>query len=164
MLILSFDVGIKNLAYCLIDSERNILDWYIINCDASNVTLKLIEELDSLHGLLDADIILIEKQPACNPKMRVVSAALYVYFTLRIIHERNNKAKIIYYPAKYKLKCSDISMEFKTKNKYLQNKKLAIEHTTHLIKTHREFFSKNKKKDDLADCFLQGLSYLLFFK
>ena len=33
MIILSFDIGIKNLAYCLIDSEdKTILDWYIIDC------------------------------------------------------------------------------------------------------------------------------------
>ena len=32
MKILSFDVGIKNLAYCLLDTEnKSILDWGIIN-------------------------------------------------------------------------------------------------------------------------------------
>ena len=32
MKILSFDVGIKNLAYCQLDSETNsILDWGILN-------------------------------------------------------------------------------------------------------------------------------------
>ena len=33
MIILSFDVGIKNLAYCQIDSlTKDILDWHIIDC------------------------------------------------------------------------------------------------------------------------------------
>ena len=33
MIILSFDVGIKNLAYCQIDSSTSdILDWNIIDC------------------------------------------------------------------------------------------------------------------------------------
>ena len=31
MKILSFDVGIKNLAYCVLDSSKNILDWGILN-------------------------------------------------------------------------------------------------------------------------------------
>jgi len=33
-MILSFDVGIKNLAYCLMDRD-NIIDWGIINIDLS---------------------------------------------------------------------------------------------------------------------------------
>ena len=163
MLILSFDVGIKNLAYCLMDSDRNILDWGIINCEASNTTLKMIEELDSIDYLLSADTILIEKQPACNPKMRIISMALYVYFTIRILHEQERKANILFYPAKYKLKCCDEKFEFNVKSKYLKNKKLAVEHTKILIKTHNEFFLKHKKKDDLADCFLQGLSYIIYY-
>ena len=142
MIILSFDVGIKNLAFCLLDSEKNILDWHIINCDSPNPTLKLIEELDTLDYLLCADLVLIEKQPSFNPKMRVIAAVLYVYFTMRIVHEQNKKIKIIYYHAKHKLKCSDFRMEFKTKNKYLQNKKLAIEHTRILITTHQDFYLK----------------------
>tara|TARA_B110000858_G_C17372443_1_gene280085 strand:- start:91 stop:327 length:237 start_codon:yes stop_codon:yes gene_type:complete len=31
MKYLSFDVGIKNLAYCSLDSSKKILDWGIIN-------------------------------------------------------------------------------------------------------------------------------------
>ena len=31
MSILSFDIGIKNLAYCHITKEKKILDWGIIN-------------------------------------------------------------------------------------------------------------------------------------
>ena len=31
MKILSFDIGIKNLSYCLLDSSKKILDWGIIN-------------------------------------------------------------------------------------------------------------------------------------
>jgi hypothetical protein len=163
MLILSFDVGIKNLAYCLIDSDKNILDWDVLNCESSNTTLTMIEKLDSLDYLLGADIILIEKQPAFNPKMRIISNALFVYFTIRILHEQERKAKILFYSAKYKLRCCDVKFEFKVKSKYSKNKKLAVEHTKILLKTHQEFFLKHKKKDDLADCFLQGLSYINFY-
>ena len=28
---LSFDVGIKNLAYCILTPEQNIIDWGILN-------------------------------------------------------------------------------------------------------------------------------------
>jgi hypothetical protein len=37
MIILSFDIGIKNLAYCLIDSEdETILDWDVLDCSGPN--------------------------------------------------------------------------------------------------------------------------------
>jgi len=164
MLILSFDIGIKNLAYCLIDTnDRTILDWYIIDCSGSNETLRVIEELDTLPHILEADIVLLERQPSFNPKMRTMSTALYVYFLLRIQHEQNRPIKIQFYPAKHKLKCCDITIEHKTKCKYRQNKNLGIVHTRHLLKSHNDFFEKNKKKDDLADCFLQAYSYILFF-
>ena len=164
MIILSFDIGIKNLAYCLIDtSDDTILDWNVLDCTGQNETLRVIEELDSLLYLCEADVILLEKQPSFNPKMRNISTAIYVYFILRIKHEQNRDCKIIFYNAKYKLKCSNIKIEQTVKSKYSQNKKLAIAHTRELLKTHKVFFESNKKKDDLADCFLQGLSYKIFF-
>ena len=164
MIILSFDIGIKNLAYCLIDSDsKDILDWNILDCRSNNEILSAIEELDSLPYLLEADIILLEKQPSFNPKMRTLSTGLYVYFLLRIQHELDRQVKIIFYNAKYKLKCCNLTIQHKTKCKYRQNKNLGIEHARHLLKSHKQFFENNKKKDDLADSYLQGLSYILFF-
>jgi hypothetical protein len=164
MIILSFDIGIKNLAYCMIDTEdKTILDWHIIDCTDKNETLKVIKELDDLPHLLLSDIILLEKQPSFNPKMRTMSTAIYVYFVLRIQHEQNKKINILFYHAKYKLKCCDIAIEHKTKSKYRQNKNLGIEHTRYLLESHKNFFENNKKKDDLADCYLQAMSYIKFF-
>ena len=39
MIILSFDVGIKNLAYCVLDSKHIIYHWGVINV-LENVTKK----------------------------------------------------------------------------------------------------------------------------
>ena len=65
MIILSFDIGIKNLAYCMLDSEDgSILDWNLIDCSGVNETLRVIEELDQLEHLREADVILLEKQPS----------------------------------------------------------------------------------------------------
>jgi len=164
MIILSFDIGIKNLAYCMIDSENKcIVDWNVIDCSGSNEILRVIEELDQLEYLRDADIILLEKQPSFNPKMRNISTAIYVYFILRIQHEQQRMTKIQFYAAKYKLKCCDIKIDHKTKDKYRQNKNLSIVHTRHLLNSHHDFFESHKKKDDLADCYLQAISYINFF-
>tara|TARA_Y100001963_G_scaffold159371_1_gene262780 strand:+ start:1380 stop:1907 length:528 start_codon:yes stop_codon:yes gene_type:complete len=164
MIILSFDIGIKNLAYCMIDSEdKTILDWNVLDCSGQNETLRVIQEIDKLEYLTEADIVLLEKQPSFNPKMRNISTALYVYFIIRIQHEQNKWCKVIFYPAKYKLKCCNTNIEHKSKNKYRQNKNLGIVHTRELINSHEDFFEKHKKKDDLADCYLQAMSYIKFF-
>jgi len=164
MIIVSFDIGIKNLAYCMIDTEdKCILDWNILDCSGTNETLRVIEEVDSIEYLKEADIVLLEKQPSFNPKMRNISTALYVYFILRIQYEMGKNCKVIFYPAKYKLKCCDTKIEHKSKDKYRQNKNLGIVHTRELLNSHQDFFEKHKKKDDLADCYLQAMSYIKFF-
>ena len=164
MIIVSFDIGIKNLAYCMIDTEdKCILDWNILDCSGTNETLRVIEEVDSIEYLKEADIVLLEKQPSFNPKMRNKSTALYVYFILRIQYEMGKNCKVIFYPAKYKLKCCDTKIEHKSKDKYRQNKNLGIVHTRELLNSHQDFFEKHKKKDDLADCYLQAMSYIKFF-
>ncbi len=164
MIIVSFDIGIKNLAYCMIDTEdKCILDWNILDCSGTNETLRVIKEVDSIDYLKEADIVLLEKQPSFNPKMRNISTALYVYFILRIQYEMGKNCKVIFYPAKYKLKCSNTTIEHKSKVKYRQNKNLGIVHTRELLNSHQDFFEKHKKKDDLADCYLQAMSYIKFF-
>lgn len=191
MIILSFDVGIKNLAYCQVDSiTHDILDWNVIDCSVpknQDVIVRLIEELENNSNLLESDTILIEKQPSFNPQMRIISTAIYVYFTLRLNYEQSRKVKIMYYSAKNKLKICGETESIKNKNdgkedgtlrgkkgkrkSYYYNKKAAIEQTkiclenkindnqifyNHFLK----FFTSSKKKDDLADCYLQALAYL----
>ena len=52
MLLLSFDIGIKNLAYCLMDTTDNsILDWFVLDCIGQNETMRVLEEIDSLNYL-----------------------------------------------------------------------------------------------------------------
>ena len=190
MIILSFDVGIKNLAYCQLDSiTADILDWNVIDCSVSksgNVIVKLIEELENILNLLESDTILIEKQPSFNPQMRIISTAIYVYFTLRLNYEQAKKTKILYYSAKNKLKLCYNTESLQNKNKqisdgslrgkkgkrksYYYNKKAAIEQTKSFIENkinsnqlynqYLKFFNNSKKKDDLADCYLQALSYI----
>ena len=57
----------------------------------------------------------------------------------------------------------------KIKTKYTRNKKLAILYTNHFLKQrliveeyekYNNIFNNNKKKDDLADAFLQGLYFI----
>lgn len=86
MRVLSFDVGIVNLAYCLFDtSSLKILYWEVIKLenikDHSKLHVNLITELDNRKYLLEnTDVVLIEKQPSFNPKMRIIASCLQSYF------------------------------------------------------------------------------------
>lgn len=57
-------------------------DWNVLDCSGENETLRVIQEIDSLEYLTEADIVLLEKQPSFNPKMRNISTALYVFLYL----------------------------------------------------------------------------------
>lgn len=174
MLVLSFDIGIKNLAYCLMEylprqKENNffILDWNVLDCseneiNGNNIIRTMVNKLDQLKYLYEVEIILIEKQPSFNPKMRVINSCILMYYTIRTI-ENEIKCKIINYSPKHKLHCCDLKVESKLKSKYQRTKKTGIEHTRFLLKNNNwiKYFESNNKKDDLSDCFLQGLSYCM---
>jgi len=93
---------------------------------------------------------------------------LYSYFIMKSINKQIFINEIIMMSAKNKLKIYkdeygkiDTSNIMKTKNKYLQRKKLAIETTTIYLNNEymdtkwRLYFLENKyKKDDLSDSYL----------
>ena len=94
MKILSWDVGIYNLSYCILEKKENevkIIDWDIVNL-VDNEELKknrnlLFENIPrKLHEkpqLLDVDIVVIENQPSLkNPQMKSIQMILYSYFLI----------------------------------------------------------------------------------
>lgn len=129
------------------------------------INLLLIEKLDSLN-IGDVDYVLIEQQPTANQRMKNISLCLFNYFSIRGISDKvENKIKdILFISPKNKLKFYDgPEVEIKSKNQYTKRKKLAIEYCKYFLKDYENdliFFNSLKKKDDAADCFLQGLWFL----
>jgi hypothetical protein len=108
----------------------------------------IISSLDSrMSAWKGADLVVVENQP--ERRMYAVQAMLQMYFSMK------------------NLKCSGISASHKLSNivtvddvvhTYKGRKKTGIVHAYALVpKEHHAFFEKHKKKDDLADSFLQGL-------
>lgn len=145
------------------------------NTNIDEIKLNLWLRLDKLPVLLDVDYVIIENQPVLrNPRMKTISESLYNYFLCRGIVDKERTNSIIqaikYINPSNKLKMEkDNSISVlkgsTSKTKYKLTKSLAVEYTKNLLEKYPDFkdiFNNTKKKDDLADCFLQGLYYIYF--
>ena len=212
---LSFDVGIKNLAYCVLCKDKKIKDWGIINlnenpccdvklkkkcdkqstyevkgdpnvkycCTVHSKKFSKKKKLNTNHDLLkisqlcvsklrELDIkevgsVLIENQPALkNPVMKSIQMMIYTFFVMDgVMSESSKIEKIHMVNARNKLKVyKGPKIECNKKGKYAQNKYLSVEYTKEMIKNEeecfQELFKESKKKDDLADAYLQGIYWI----
>jgi hypothetical protein len=94
MKILSWDVGIYNLSYCILEKKDDtikILDWDIVNLIDNEEMKKnrglvfenIPRKLHEKPQLLDVDIVVIENQPSLkNPQMKSIQMILYSYFLI----------------------------------------------------------------------------------
>ena len=216
MKYLSFDVGIKNLAFCSLDDNKKILDWGIINLDKNpicqcglqkeccksstfivtcdngdkkysctthtkkykkkkkmnndrdifNLSKIMINELNLKEDFLNHEIICIENQPALkNPVMKTVQMILYSYFMIEGATKDKPVEQVHMINARNKLKVyKGPEIDCKFTDKYKKNKYLSVEYTKVMIlKEDNKFidlFTTCKKKDDLADAYLQGIYFI----
>lgn len=136
---------------------------------------KLVEELDKRKHFLKSTFILIENQPTLkNPKMKAISSTIYDYFLIRgIIDKEINNSEITtvkYISPSNKLKIADegdttklIKLKGDDTKTYKLTKSLGIKYCLKLIEGMDEWikvFNSYKKKDDMADSFLQGMYYI----
>jgi hypothetical protein len=147
--------------------HKNYLQ-HIENVKAMDVDLitigkNMMQELDKVLGMgglgvkIDIDVAIIENQiSTIASRMKTLQGMIAQYFIMK------NTPHIEFISASNKLKM------FMTKKKttYTERKAESVEITAELLETKEEFgdfkgyLNKNKKKDDLADCFLQGIYYL----
>ena len=114
------------------------------------------EHLDSI------ETIIIENQigPIAN-KMKSIQGMISQYFIMK-----NNNIQIEFISAANKLK--DYLPKNNEKTDYKQRKKLGIQTCLEMITTDfrfkewETFFNKHAKKDDLSDCFLQGMWFIKY--
>jgi len=111
--------------------------------------------------LLIIDTIIIENQigPIAN-KMKTIQGMLSQYFIMK-----NNNISIDFISASNKLK-DFIHKDKDAKMDYKDRKKLGVQTCGNFVVNDARFsewatfFSKHMKKDDLSDCFLQGMWYI----
>lgn len=183
MLVLSFDIGIKNLAYCYFDYNKTtdvteIKEWGILDIsspDKSNESILLLDQLNTHFTKLEIDFVVIENQPALkNPVMKTVQVMVFTFFQYQKVL-LGAKFNVYIINARSKIKsaqsmmssygCDEIVCKTAPSNKYKWNKEASILYTKQFLefknlKDNLDFFNQFKKKDDLADTLLQGLYFV----
>lgn len=188
MLYISFDIGIKNLGFCILNELDNkvfIIDWRIITLsetkkykNINELSETLYFELDNIIGQLEdlgfskIDMVLIENQPSkINGIMKMIEMLIFSYFNL-LKHWDNIIDNIILINPMYKLQNHSfipsskniiINKKLDRREKYKFNKSDAIEVCKYYISNDESllsFFNSHKKKDDLSDSCIQVLSYI----
>ena len=144
-----------------------------------NVKYNLIMELENRPSLLKANYVVIENQPSFkNPRMKSIASTIYDYYLIRGIIDKNitksNILEVKFISPSNKLKLisdQDNKELIKVKNNqnnnsdsksYKLTKSLAIKYCAELIDhldDWKVFYNSHKKKDDLADSFLQGIYF-----
>lgn len=183
--IISFDIGIKNLACCVLkvgeksDKVAKILMWHVIALAAvkekipnvQELSLRLFSELDDIVALLEEkgyqviDTVLVENQPSkLNGAMKTIQMMIYSYFQLRR-HWEGRVTTVHMVSAAGKLKDHSYTIDTNgiDKTGYDLNKWKAIKLAELYIVNDsglQGIFNSYNKKDDMSDSMLQAIAWL----
>jgi len=183
MKLLSFDIGIHNLAYCCIESdtttkEMSIVKWEVIDLreygpskDFMSTASTLVDLLHEMFYCNDEqyDYVLIENQPVQkNPTMKSIQMIVFTFFMMLKYHQ-NPSMQIKFQSASNKLKVNNkpSDLDICASTKYAKNKKMSIAIANHYLENvltnNRDMhtlFKSHKKRDDLADSMLQAVYFV----
>jgi len=124
-----------------------------------NIQHKFDELLEDHIATIQTIIIENQIGPLAN-KMKTIQGMISQYFIMK-----NNDINIEFISASNKLK-DFMPKKGTEKLDYKQRKKLGVQtcldfvSSDHRFKEWETFFNKHAKKDDLSDCFLQGMWYI----
>lgn len=153
----------KNTSYNKKNIDKQSMDDFLF---------KLINELENRPNLLNCNNVVIENQPSLkNPRMKTISVTLYNYYMMRgIIDQKitNSTIKTVRFMSpSNKLKLANdgdtkqlIKLKGDESSTYKLTKQLGVKYCREMIEMFPEWvlkFNSHKKKDDMADCFLQGM-------
>lgn len=184
--LFSFDVGMRHLAYALVEAvpvsphaltlRYNLLHWQLVDLGTNEMWLavpRICAHLDARwperwEGYVG--MVLLEKQ--MSAKMKATFFAMQMYFVkaqvpLSHLDSIDPRFKLQVYDGV--LDDADAERMLKLKTRAKKNKALAVAHARCLLRgmpqaTRRaaelEQYEKEEKADDVCDAMLQGFAYL----
>lgn len=161
-MFISWDIGIKNIAWGIFDKDKIIR----ISCDtiidenkkvknfSSKVLIKylykyLFDTWETIFKNYDIRKIIIESQIKANVKARAIESALIMFFLTKNINFK---------PISPKDKFRKLKIECPKKYKDRKNKMIEIA-GDNISGEIKKYFEGAKKKDDLADVIMMGITY-----
>lgn len=157
-MILSWDVGIKNLAYCALE-DRKIVSWKLLclpACKPEDLCTVLCRVLNAETFPEGLKTVVVERQPGRNKTMLRVEAYLAMYFAKQGL-------QVVTYHAGNKLKDTGQENRGRGAQMYRARKNASVDLAREFLRETQQdpsVLERAKKKDDLADALMQGLSFL----
>ena len=167
MKVVSFDIGRRNLAWCIVETDAEFcINPKLVSCEV--ISLKgdnlqqwvqsmynqLLPQTEFGQGSLDA--CLIELQPSLNPKAVALSQALHMMFLTDMIevHFCSPHHKL----ARLATEVQELKLP---KDEYKRRKALSVYHAMRLVDAEgRKLLEAHQKRDDASDAFLQAIAWL----
>jgi hypothetical protein len=178
MYVISFDVGIRNLAEChlAIDEGVRIEHWSVTDIARSskaklkNLPCERVAKLLLLHlhsraahydaflPTRDARVVIENQPPRTSTKLKAVQHMLYAFFAARYPHVKvsfaSPRAKLAFDP-------SAGACAFVAPGDYRSNKQNAVEKTEFVLSALAvkvAAWDDRRKRDDLADALIQAMA------
>ena len=156
--IISFDVGIKNLGFCVarVDAgkfyleraDKETFDKAPLNSMICPIVQWLRNEFTN-DDITQTTVVLIENQ--MKARMKVIQTIIGTYF------ESATKAIVRFVSATGKLKFAEGSNLVKGKSGYTQRKAMSISEVKRL--TGSKFVCEHDKEDDVCDAIMQAYAF-----
>ena len=152
----------------IVKKEKKVKDFIL-----QDLCIKLMDTLNEYPHLLQANDVVIEQQLRKSPKNIQMAHLVFSYFVMNGVRNEDSLIeKVRFISARNKLKVyHGPEIEIKLKDAKARRKRLAIKYTEYFMSKPGEDLAKRKvwydylmkfpkKKDDLSDCFLQGLWWI----
>lgn len=164
MKVISYDIGRKNLAWCVVrlqdfsDAAPEILQCKNIALEGSNMQqwVQSMQDQVAKWHRVTLDACLIESQPALNPQAVALAQALHMWYLCHDVpvHFCSSKNKL--------LNLEDPPVHTKLpKDKYKRRKALSVYHALKLApESSKEQLEAHSKQDDVCDAYLMAVAWL----